>query len=116
MIVFCWHCLSHFYGQIVEVIGLKALGNYSGYNFSICLWDSPETPHFYDFEIFGRVPEPRNQYHLSFETPRYLNKSRIPLDYCQHVLMILKSLEIANIRNVRKDGHHQIPTICLIKS
>ena len=30
-----------------------------------------QTPHFYDFWIFGRVPEPQNQYYLSLETPGY---------------------------------------------
>ena len=29
----------------------------------------PKNPDFYDFEIFGRVPEPQNQYYLSSETP-----------------------------------------------
>ena len=35
-----------------------------------------ETPHFYDFGIFGSVPEPPNQYYLSFETPGYLTKMK----------------------------------------
>ena len=34
----------------------------------------PQTPHFYDFGISGRVPEPQNQYYLSLETPGYLNE------------------------------------------
>ena len=34
------------------------------------------TPHFYDFGVFGLVPEPQNQLFLSLETPRYLTKSR----------------------------------------
>ena len=41
-------------------------------NFSISLWERPKTPHSNDFGIWGRVPEPRNQYYLSLETPGYL--------------------------------------------
>ena len=43
------------------------------YTFSICLYENPQTPHFYDFRIFERVPEPQNQHYLSFETPGYFN-------------------------------------------
>ncbi len=32
----------------------------------------PRTPHFHDLGIFGRVPEPQNQYYLSFETPGHI--------------------------------------------
>ena len=32
----------------------------------------PTNPHFYYFGTFERVPEPQNQYYLSFETPGYL--------------------------------------------
>ena len=38
-----------------------------------------ENPHFYDFWIFGRVPEFQNQQSLSLETPRLLNEiKKIP--------------------------------------
>ena len=33
-----------------------------------------KNPHFYDSGIFGRVPEPQNQYYLSLETPGYLKQ------------------------------------------
>ena len=34
--------------------------------------EEPEKPSFeYDFGIFGRVPEPQNQYYFSLETPRH---------------------------------------------
>ena len=36
----------------------------------------PQTSHFYDFRVFGRVPEPQNQLFLSLETPAYLKQSR----------------------------------------
>ena len=38
----------------------------------------PQTPHFYDFEIFGRVPSSQTQFFLFLETPGQLNK----LDKC----------------------------------
>ena len=34
----------------------------------------PETPHFYDFWISGRVPEPKKQYDLSLEAPGHLKE------------------------------------------
>ena len=30
-----------------------------------CLYENPQTRHFYDFGTFGRVPEPQSQYDLS---------------------------------------------------
>ena len=41
-----------------------------------------ENPHFYDFEIFGRVSEPQNQLFLSLETPGYLNWSKKTPNHC----------------------------------
>ena len=43
----------------------------------------PKTPHFYDFGISGRVPEPQNQLFLSLETPGHLKKSRKSLEHFQ---------------------------------
>ena len=43
----------------------------STYNFGIRLWERPQAPHVHDFGIFGRVPEPPNEYCSSFETPGY---------------------------------------------
>ena len=41
----------------------------------------PQTPHFYDFGILGRVPEPQNQLFLSLETPGHLKQiKKIPLN------------------------------------
>ena len=31
-------------------------------HFSISLWENPNTPHFHDFGISGRVHDSRNQY------------------------------------------------------
>ena len=36
----------------------------------------PKKPHFFDFGISGRVPEPRNQLFLSLETPGYLKTKK----------------------------------------
>ena len=43
------------------------------------LMGEPQTPHFYDFRIFGRVPGSPNQLFSSLETPGYLKKlKKIP--------------------------------------
>ena len=42
------------------------------YNFWIWLYENPQTLHFYDFGISGRVPKPPNPLFLSLETPGYL--------------------------------------------
>ena len=38
---------GHFYGILIEIVCLKAQGNYSApiwsYNFAICLWETPKT-------------------------------------------------------------------------
>ena len=52
----------------------------------------PQTPNFYDFGTFGRVPEPRNQYYLSLETPGYLKQETAPI--------IFKSIILENVKNV----------------
>ena len=36
----------------------------------------PKNPNFYDLESFGRVPEPQNQYFVSFGTPGYLKENQ----------------------------------------
>ena len=56
----------------MENIWPAAPYNYPGSFWSCNFWfimGEPETPHFYDFKIFGRVPGSQNQYYLSFETP-----------------------------------------------
>ena len=40
----------------------------------------PQTPHFYDFGISGRVPEPQNQLFLSLETPGHPTKTSKSLE------------------------------------
>ena len=40
-------------------------------NLSICLYENPQAPRFYDSGTFGRAPEPQNQYYLSLETPEH---------------------------------------------
>ena len=45
----------------------------------------PESPSFYDFRIFGRVPGSQNQYHLSLETPGYQKQIKgNPCNIFQH--------------------------------
>ena len=58
--------LGHSYGKFMEKKCLKALSYccapFWTYNFSICLWQNPQSPHyhFYDFGISERVLEPQN--------------------------------------------------------
>ena len=63
-----WSFVGHSYGEFMEKICLKAPKNYSASfwtgNFSVCLLENPQTTHFHDFEIFGRVPKPQNQLSL----------------------------------------------------
>ena len=75
--------ISHFYGKFIEIIGLKARGNYSGpflglitFRFAYGRVHAPSFPHFYDFGIFGRALEPQNQLFLSLETPGHLKRPR----------------------------------------
>ena len=72
--------LNHFYDKIMEKLCLKAPQYHSApiwtYNFSICECENPQTPHFHDFGIFERVPEPQNQYYLSLETPGHSKQSQ----------------------------------------
>ena len=76
MVKFRLPFVGYFDGKLVEKICLKAPLDYSASfwtsNFPICLWERPKTLHSHDFETFGRVREPHNQYYLSFETPRAL--------------------------------------------
>ena len=78
----------------------------------------PETPHFCDFGIFGRVPEPQNQYYLSLEAPGYAKTNREdPWRILENIMSInLKMLDIQNCDNCRKNGRRNIPSIRLIKS
>ena len=74
---------DQFYCKSTEMIGVKALGNYSDSiwinNLSILLLGNLNNPHFYDFGIFEPKPKPQNQLFLSLETPGHLNKiKKIP--------------------------------------
>ena len=70
--------------------------------------------HFYDFEIWGRVPEPQNQLFLSLGTPGDLKKSRTnPGTFFS--CMNIKTSEIVFV-DFGKDGRRKIPTIRLIRS
>ena len=67
----------------------------------------PRNLHFYDFGIFGRVPEPQHQLILSLETPVYLNKSKkIQNDYFSKHHKFGSPCFV----NFRKDGRRQFPT------
>ena len=77
----------------------------------------PETPHFYDVGIFGRVPEPQNQLSLSFETPGYqIQIRRLTGTFVKHIFADFKSLETPDFVNVGKDGRRGMMKIHLIIS
>ena len=81
-------------------MGLKAPGNYSASiwinNFSICLWENPQTPHLPDFGIFEPVTKPPNQLFVSLETPGYLKEiKKSPWNIFKNIVFI--KLGILNI-------------------
>ena len=68
----------------------------------------PETPHFYDFGISGRVPGSQNQLFLFLETPGYLTKSRKPLEaFPINMFVNRKVSELHLSDNVRKGGRRK---------
>ena len=83
------------------------------------LMGETKTPPFYDFWIWGRVPEPQNQLFLSLETPGHLQKiKKNHWNLFQRIVFInlLNLSEIQFVDDIRKDGHRIIPKIRLIKS
>ena len=69
-----------------------------------------KNPHFFDFGIFGRVPEPQHQLFFFGDT-RIPNKiKKHPGAHRQKFGINLKSTEIPKFGNFRKDGHRQILT------
>ena len=77
-----------------------------------------ENPNFHDFGLFGRVPEPQNQYYSSLETPEYLNQfKRNPEAFWKPIIGgNLKTCDIPNVENVGNDGRHKFQTVRLISS
>ena len=64
---------ADFHGECMEKIRREAPKSYSASfwasNFSILFWEDPETLHFHDMGIFGRVHDSQNQSFLSLPTP-----------------------------------------------
>ena len=58
----------------------------------------PENPHFHDFGILGRVPEPQNQLYLTLETPRYLTKIK------KHSWHILENIYFRNLTILKSEN------------
>ena len=76
-----------------------------------------ESPHVHDFGIFGRVPEPQNQYHSSLETPGYLKKTMNKRIIFGNLMFgNLKMSEIAHFIVVGNGGSRTIPKIRVINS
>ena len=73
-----------------------------------------ETPDFYDFGIFGRVPEPQNQLLFIFGDimiPKQNIKKILVTCFNDVIFINLKMLEIQHFDNFRKNGRRHIPTI-----
>ena len=98
---------GHSNGKFMEKICLKTPWYYSAsmrnYSFWICLWEKPKTHHFYYFGIFEapRICEQINQEQISFKTISAIH---------------LNSLVSKKFDHDGKDGHREIPMICLITS
>ena len=83
------------------------------FNFSICLWENPQTPHFYDFGTFERALSSQSQLFFIFGGTRIPEKSRA----CQNITTnMFTDLEISgthNVDNFRKDGRRKTMKIHL---
>ena len=79
-------------------------------NFSICLWGRPNTAHFHDFEIYGRVHDSQNQLFLQLETPRYLNPFKKNPKSLKRICGNLRLSEIEHFNCCGKDSRRSIPT------
>ena len=114
-----WHFLRHFYGNVMEIISLKAPENDSASIWYIVfdllmgetevlismIWD------------FWTCPDPQNQLFFSGDTrtPKQNQENRAHLKI--HIDFV--NLEMSEPRNVdkfQKDGRRQIPPIRFIKS
>ena len=99
----------------MEIIGLKAPGNYSGsfwsYNFSICLWESPKTLISMISGLLDVSLSPNTNIIYLLrprDTSRNLRKYQIIF---KHVVVgKFEIVEIQMFENYGKDGRQQIPT------
>ena len=78
----------------------------------------PQTSHFYDFGIVGRVPGSQSQLFFIFgdtQTPKF--KQEKPWNvFKTYAFRSLQSLGIHNFVDFGKEGHRTIPKIRLINS
>ena len=77
-----------------------------------------ETPHFYDFGTFERVPGTQHQLFLSLETPGYLKQIKNPPGDFNKYYLYYKSPNLGNpgFVNFGKDVRRNIEKIRLIRS
>ena len=71
----------------------------------------PPNPHFYDFGVFERFPEPQNQLFLSLETPEHLEKQKKSPKPPQTILCSINRIAKARnsfFVNFGKDGHRMM--------
>ena len=105
------------YSKFMEIVCLKAPGNYSAsiltYNLLDLLMGETETPHFYDFAIFGRVPEHRTKTIFIFGDTRIpkTNQEKSRGIFLKNASSEnIKMLETQHLADFGKDGHPQITT------
>ena len=71
-----WHCLGHAYGKYVEVICLKAPGNYShqfwSNNVSVLLYEGPKPPT----SIISGLASPWELLFMDLNLPKILHANK----------------------------------------
>ena len=107
--------------KFIEILGLKAPGNYSAsiwYNsFFDFLMGEPQTPHFYEFWIFGHVPGSQNQFFLSVETSGHLKyPEKVPNHFWKYYFYKSENVDNSFFRQFPKRRTPKIPTIRTMKS
>ena len=86
------------------------------------LLGGPQTPHFYDFGTFERVPSSQDNMSCFREARTFKtghinkNEEEAPNIFNLIILRNLKMLKIKNVDNFQKDGHRTIMKTRLIKS
>ena len=113
--------LSFFYGDFLEIIGLKAPGNYSASIwsniFSICLWESPKLFISMISAFLDVSRPPKTNYFYLWRHQDTQRKSKKSLEHFKDMIFVnLNISEIHIFDNFRKDGHRKMMKIRLIKS
>ena len=111
----CWF-LGHCYGNFVEKISLKALGNHSASiwsnSFSVLLLEGPKTQHF----MMSGLLSPWEPSFMDLDIPNYFEKYQKDGNVCKHIRFVNLNMLFSIFYFWGKDGGRKIPKIHLIKS